>query len=257
MDRLTRQRPPDIPRKHCQIDLHDLRSPKAMHQLHLLHPPSYSTLLYCPCYCTRGLTAPRLQLPKTVDPLWTVKRAKDPGPTPQNAPTPDVIAAIPLFKEHPETTAERIECSTELNPEQLSSIVVGPRSVDFGKTSTAMSAVQHFVVRNPLTTSIHVVMGSAKVPELSKSKPMAQVIPPGARWGGLSRFRVLIQGSGCLISGCAPVPESKHSNGSTAAFSATSMVVVARLLSPAYAPFPQCHLDQCWYALQARPPSSH
>lgn len=75
---------------------------------------------------------------------------------------------------------ERADCSRELPPEQLSKVTVGPRQLDFGKVSPAMPAIQHFVVTNPLSTAIHVVLDTSNLEELSCTSPASQVIPAGS-----------------------------------------------------------------------------
>ena len=57
---------------------------------------------------------------------------------------------------------------------------VAPRTLDFGRVSTAQPALAHFVVTNALQVAVHVALDLAQVPELAGSAPQAQVLPAGA-----------------------------------------------------------------------------
>lgn len=57
---------------------------------------------------------------------------------------------------------------------------VAPRTVDFGKVSTAQPAQSHFVITNTLHRPLHVALDLSRVPELAGSAPLAQVVPAGA-----------------------------------------------------------------------------
>lgn len=148
---------------------------------------------FAPCYVCRGLSPSRLDLPKTVDALWTVKKSHEAGPATRKPPSPDVIANLPLLKEQPQTAHEHAECSEALSEAELRSLIVGPKVVDFGKVSPALAATQYFVVKNPLGRAIQVVLDLQAVPELSKSAPVSQVIPAG-------ESSMTTVNAGCVIS---------------------------------------------------------
>ena len=55
-----------------------------------------------------------------------------------------------------------------------------PRTVEFGKVSTAQPALSHFVVTNTLHRALHIALDLSRVPELAGSAPLEQVLPAGA-----------------------------------------------------------------------------
>jgi hypothetical protein len=81
---------------------------------------------------------------------------------------------------------ERTACSAALTPEQLSSLTVAPRQLDFGKLSPASPGQQPFLVTNPLPGPIHVVLNLSAIEGLSCVGPCSQVIPGG----GTAKFVV-------------------------------------------------------------------
>lgn len=81
---------------------------------------------------------------------------------------------------------ERTACSAPLTPEQLSSLTVAPRQLDFGKLSPASPGQQYFLVTNPLASPIHVVLNLSAIEGLSCSGPCSQVVPAG----GTAKFAV-------------------------------------------------------------------
>ena len=147
-----------------------------------------------------GLAPPRLRPPAGAAPLWT---APAPGAgTPQfaaKAPPAAALAGVPLYKERPETAAERADCAAELAPADLARLRVAPRVLDFGRVSTAAVAEAALVVTNPLARAVHIALDTSRVPELSggsvssggasgassgsgtaRAAPLAQVVPAGA-----------------------------------------------------------------------------
>lgn len=83
---------------------------------------------------------------------------------------------------------ERTACSAPLTLEQLSSLTVAPRQLDFGKLSPAAPGQQPFLVTNPLAAPIHVVLNLATVEGLSCCGPCSQVVPAG----GTAKFAVVL-----------------------------------------------------------------
>ncbi|KAF8055917.1 CFAP47 [Scenedesmus sp. PABB004] len=137
-----------------------------------------------------GLRPGQLQLPRAVDPLWTVKQHSVAGPSVQRAPTASALAAIPVHKAWPETAQERAECAAELAPGQLSKVAVGPRALSFGKVSPALPATEALVVSNGLAAAIHVALDlSALDGLLSVAGPAAQVVPAG----GAAKFELVLR----------------------------------------------------------------
>lgn len=74
---------------------------------------------------------------------------------------------------------ERAECSAELSPRSLSAIRIAPRTLDFGRVSTASPAAASLVVTNDLASAVHVALDLSRVPELAGSSQLAQVVPVG------------------------------------------------------------------------------
>ncbi|KAI8473771.1 MAG: hypothetical protein J3K34DRAFT_497953 [Monoraphidium minutum] len=135
----------------------------------------------------RGLSPPRVRLPKGPDPLWTAKPEREGGPAAAaKAPPAAALAALPIFKDKPEGEevggfeVERAACTMELTPAELASLQVAPRTVDFGKVSTAAPGAAFFVVTNALRRPLHVALDLGRLPELAGSGPLAQVVPGGA-----------------------------------------------------------------------------
>ena len=128
----------------------------------------------------RGIKAPRYNQEVHIDPLWTIQQARQPAPCYRRPPSAAALQTLPFHKEQPETATERSDCIAVLEAGPLSSLLVGPRVLDYGKISPAMTAMQHFVVTNPLPAAIHVVLDMAELPDLSCKGPVGQVVPPGA-----------------------------------------------------------------------------
>jgi hypothetical protein len=81
---------------------------------------------------------------------------------------------------------ERTACSSPLTPEQLSSLTVAPRQLDFGKLSPASPGQQCLLVTNPLAAPIHIVLNLSAIEGLSCNGPCSQVVPAG----GTAKFVV-------------------------------------------------------------------
>lgn len=87
---------------------------------------------------------------------------------------------MPVIITTPVVLQERTACSAALTTEQLSSLVVAPRQLDFAKLSSAAPGQQHFLVTNPLTSPVHVVLNLSTVEGLSCVGPCSQVVPAGS-----------------------------------------------------------------------------
>ncbi|MEW5311269.1 MAG: hypothetical protein WDW38_002999 [Sanguina aurantia] len=73
------------------------------------------------------------------------------------------------------------EVSRELSKEELIRLIVGPKTLDFGKVSVGCSVTQHLVVSNTLDAPIHVVLDVKSHVDFKRSLHPSQVIPPGCR----------------------------------------------------------------------------
>ena len=71
------------------------------------------------------------------------------------------------------------QVSRELSKEELIRLVVGPKSLDFGKVSVGCSVTQHLVVSNTLEQPIHVVLDIKQHSDFKTSTHSSQVIPAG------------------------------------------------------------------------------
>ena len=130
------------------------------------------------------------KIPKVNDPLW-IKETEDGLPQQPRSIMERDIESIPLHKDRPESEVERIQCSRELSKAELSTLIVGPKVVDFGTVSVGSSSKQHLIVTNPLETPIHVVLGTLNPAELRKSTHVSQVIPPLSK----ARFPLIFNAS--------------------------------------------------------------
>lgn len=124
----------------------------------------------------RGLSPGRLEPPAGRDPLWLAPRAAEGRPAyAPKPPPPAALAGIPTHKERPETEQERAECAAELACAELAALQVAPRTLDFGRVSTAAPAAAALVVTNTLARALHVALDLSRVPELCGTQQLAQV----------------------------------------------------------------------------------
>ncbi|MEW5300161.1 MAG: hypothetical protein WDW36_003110 [Sanguina aurantia] len=128
-----------------------------------------------------GLHAPSPALQKTVDPLWTVESVKEGAPRSQRTWSDKELSQISVHKDHPSGDVERVQVSRELSKEELIRLIVGPKTLDFGKVSVGCSVTQHLVVSNTLDAPIHVVLDVKSHVDFKRSLHPSQVIPPGCR----------------------------------------------------------------------------
>jgi hypothetical protein len=154
-----------------------------------LKPPPPDDALNLGLDSFSGLREPDPALPTARDPLWLIKDVTTIGKEgsyvrPKNRPlqTGD-LPSVSKFKARPCEPGESRECHSQLRPSDIVKIVAGPHSLDFGRVSALASHAKVFTVTNKLHKSILVGVESRAVPELARSEPESQVIPPGATAG--------------------------------------------------------------------------
>ena len=132
-----------------------------------------------------GLKEPHLGLPEQVDQLYVEKPIDKYEPNHQKLQRkrlhqePDENKIIrKKFKSEPTTQAELRDCSEELTGDQLQRISAGPQTIAFGSVFQKSITTKSFLVTNDLRQHIHVRL-VFESPELEKSTPHSQVIPPG------------------------------------------------------------------------------
>ncbi len=59
--------------------------------------------------------------------------------------------------------------------QEMESIGIGPRHVDFGTIRISAIETRHISVLNPLRRHLHVVLAADRLPELSLTEPVSQV----------------------------------------------------------------------------------
>mmetsp|Transcript_28943 Transcript_28943/g.66987 ORF Transcript_28943/g.66987 Transcript_28943/m.66987 type:complete len:2816 (+) Transcript_28943:96-8543(+) len=133
-----------------------------------------------------GLAAPEPPLPKVVDPLWCPK--PDQRSTASDIVQPRLMQLDEdrlfshKFKPKPTQARELKDCKSPLSTSDLLRIATHPRSMDFGKVCVQSSAAKCFAISNDTQHHILVVITSDR-PELARSGPTSQVVPPGATAG--------------------------------------------------------------------------
>jgi hypothetical protein len=154
-----------------------------------LKPPPPDDALNLGLDSFSGLREPDPAVPTARDPLWLIKDVSTIGKEgsyvrPKNRPlqTGDLFSAS-KFKARPCEPGESRECHSQLRPSDIVKIVAGPHSLDFGRVSALAAHTKVFTVTNKLHKSILVGVESRAVPELARSEPESQVIPPGATAG--------------------------------------------------------------------------
>lgn len=102
-----------------------------------------------------------------------------PGDRSVGGPTGNTdVRANKLMKRKPTTQAERRDCETRLTHEDLLNITKGPRLLDYGRMVIKEVGRKIFSVSNDLEQHILVEL-DLKDPEISKTRPKSQMIPPG------------------------------------------------------------------------------
>ncbi|KAK9836045.1 hypothetical protein WJX84_006212 [Apatococcus fuscideae] len=101
---------------------------------------------------------------------------------------PEALDAIALYKVQPSTDCEWAEVNKPLSKQELESIAVGPRHVDFGRVRLSAIEARHITVFNPLRRHLHIVLATDRLPELSLTEPVSQLIPPGA----VAKFKLVL-----------------------------------------------------------------
>lgn len=87
------------------------------------------------------------------------------------------------FKAEPQTQSEIRDCQIELSGEQLQKITAGPQKLNFKNVFVKSSETKSFIISNDLRQHIYVRLMVDQYPELAKSSPLSQVIPPGQEAG--------------------------------------------------------------------------
>lgn len=59
--------------------------------------------------------------------------------------------------------------------QELETLAVGPRHVDFGRVRLSAMEARHITVLNPLRRHVHFVLATDRLPELSLTEPVSQV----------------------------------------------------------------------------------
>ena len=95
----------------------------------------------------------------------------------KSTPFNDRILIQHKFKAKPTTPPERNECIRELTPIQLTSIIASHQVINFGDVAIFSTEKRSFQISNTLDQHILVSI-ETNCPELSKTTPKTQVIPP-------------------------------------------------------------------------------
>jgi hypothetical protein len=86
------------------------------------------------------------------------------------------------YKEAPSTQAEMTDCTTMLSDDELTRIVAGPHSIDFGTFNVRTPVVKNltFVNDHDHAVRIELAIDDSANPELMRTSPKSQVVPSGA-----------------------------------------------------------------------------
>ncbi|RHZ21992.1 hypothetical protein DYB26_003352 [Aphanomyces astaci] len=149
-----------------------------------------------------GLEGPDCKMPVANDPLW-MQSALGNRRGSSSSPFDDNKIIKKKFKPLPVTQAEVKDCATTLTSEQLKQIVagsykdkesnacddvisiyVGPKTINFGKVCVHSVSKKSFSVTNdlPHNISVHVHLANDH-DELQETTPLSQIVPTGATAG--------------------------------------------------------------------------
>ena len=69
----------------------------------------------------------------------------------------------------------RAQIDTLFGLQELESIAVGPRHIDFGRVRISAMEARYISVSNPLRRHLHIVLATDRLPELALTEPVSQV----------------------------------------------------------------------------------
>ena len=133
-----------------------------------------------------GARPPKLQIPTEVDPLWVLKPFAGHEPniaeTKKKIEFDDTKPIKKKFKTTHTTQLEARDCNEELDGEMLQKIHAGPNEIKFGMVFVESEETRYFSVTNDLKQHILVKL-IIDHPELVKTNPISQIIPPSQTSG--------------------------------------------------------------------------
>ena len=129
------------------------------------------------------LKEPNLVLPRVPEPLYLKGGRPEAYIKPKARSIDESKLISKKFKEAPTTQREVLECKTALSARSILQVSTSNTMLDFGSICIQAEVSKCFAVSNDTAQSVLVSLDTASNAVLCRSKPEAQVIPPGGTAG--------------------------------------------------------------------------